>query len=113
MSDDGFCHFCKSNTETLAHLFFYCRRTNWIFLELELKINHVLEDDSKPAIIIAPYHFILGLMHGNGIFRAFVNFIFVLAKWEIWKIRNAIKFDYILDTVLEHTMQKIDLQLRF
>lgn len=52
MSDDGLCHFCKSNIETSAHLFFYCRRTNWILHELEHKINRVLEDDSKPAIKI-------------------------------------------------------------
>ena len=61
MSDDGLCHFCKSNIEALAHLFFYCRRTNWILHELELKINRFLEDDSKPAIKIAPYHILSGL----------------------------------------------------
>ena len=116
MSDDGLCHFCKSNIETLAHLFFYCRRTNWILQELELKINHVLEDDSKPAIKIVPYHFILGFTHENSTIRVFVNFIIVLAKWEIWKIRNTIKFDNILVTnrfILEHIMQKIRSTIKF
>ena len=72
MSDDGLCHFCEY-IETLAHLFFYCRRTHWILHELELKINHVLEDDLKPAIKIAPYHFILGFTHENSTISSGAN----------------------------------------
>ena len=116
MSEDGFCHFCKSNLETLAHLFFYCRRTNWVICEIENKINRALEDDSRPAIKIAPFHFILVFTHENRIIRVFVNLIIMLAKWEIWKIRNKIKFDNIQVTncyIFEHKMQKIRSAIRF
>ena len=116
MSEDGFCHFCKSNLETLAHLFFYCRRTNRVIYEIENKINRALEDDSRPAIKIAPYHFIPGFNHENRIIRVFVNLIIMLAKFEIWKIRNKIKIDNIQVTncyIFEHTMQKILSAIRF
>ena len=116
MSDDGFCHFCKSNLETIAHLFDYCRRTNWIVNQLEQKINRVLENDSRLAIKIAPYHFILGFTHENSIVRVFVNLIIILVKWEMWKIRNKIKFDNIQVTnrfLLEHTLQKIRTAINF
>ena len=116
MSDDGFCHFCKSNLETVAHLFYYCRRTNWIVNQLEQKLNRALENDSRLAIKIAPYHFILGFTHENSIVRVFVNFIIILVKREMWKIINKIKFDKIQVTnrlLLEHMLQKYELRLTF
>ena len=90
---DVLCHFCKSNEENLTHRFFYCRRTNWIVHEIEDKINRVLEDDTISAIIFTPYRFILGFIHEKSYIRVFGNFIIILAKWEIWKIRNRITFD--------------------
>ena len=116
MSEDGFCHFCKSNLETVAHLFFYCRRINWICFKIEQKLNRVLAEDSKSAIKIAPHQFILGYLHENKNVRVFVNLIIVLVKWEIWKIRNGIKFDnkqVSNNFILEHIMQKIKSVIRF
>ena len=116
MSDDGLCHFCKLNLETVAHLFFYCQKTNWVLHELEQKMNSALEKESKSAIKITPFHFILGFPHGNNTIRIFVNFIIVLAKQGIWKIRNKIKFDNIQVTdrfILEQTRQNIRNAIKF
>ena len=76
----------------------------------------MLAEDSKSAIKIAPYQFILGYLHENKNVRVFVNLIIVLVKWEIWKIRNGIKFDnkqVSNNFILEHIMQKIKSVIRF
>ena len=90
---DGLCHFCKENTENITHLFYYCRRVNWIIHEIEIKVNHILEDDLQQRINFTPFHFILGFLHEKSYIRIFVNFIIILTKWEIWKHRNKIKHD--------------------
>ena len=90
---DGLCHFCKENTENLRHLFYYCRRVNWIIHEIEIKVNHILEEDLQQRINSTPFHFILGFLHEKSYIRIFVNFIIILTKWEIWKHRNKIKHD--------------------
>ena len=113
---DGLCHFCKSNEANLTHLFFYSRRMNLIVHEIENKINRVLEDDSINSIRNARYHFILGFIHKKSYIKVFVNFIIILAKWEIWKIRNRIKFDSIQVSnhfVLDNIMRKIRTAVRF
>ena len=76
-------------------------------------MNRALEDDSRSAIKIIPYHFILGFTHENLTIRVFVNLIIMLAKWEIWEIRNKIKFDNIQVTAIFSNIQfkKYDLQL--
>ena len=54
---NGFCHFCKNNTETLQHLFFQCLKIKSIIEELNTIIialcdqNYVLNEEDYVGYI--------------------------------------------------------------
>ena len=48
--------------------------------------------------------------------RNFVNFIVILTKWELWKLRNKIKFDimqfsnqHVLDCIMQKLRTAVDI----
>ena len=61
--------------------------------EIEAKINCILEADSQHNINLFSAHLVLGLLHENSHIRKFVIFIIILMKWEIWELRNKVKYD--------------------
>ena len=102
---NGKCHLCQTqnaiqNIETLQHLFFHCNVTKLIINELNtiLKNSNMLIDTNINEI-----NMILGFFGGSE--NDFVlNTVIFYSKWELWKIRNKIKYDkvrlqnaYILD----------------
>ena len=87
------CHFCKANTETITHLFYDCTIIKRTINEIEDKINRILEADTQLKINLSSANLVLGFLHESSQARNFINFILILSKWEIWKLRNKIKFD--------------------
>ena len=90
---NGLCHFCKANIETLTHLFYDCAIIHSIIHEKESKINRMLEADLQLKINLLSAHLVLGYLHENSHIRKCVNYIIILMKWEIWKLRNKVKYD--------------------
>ena len=80
--------FSKENTENLKHLFYCCRRVNWIIHEIEIKVNYILEDDLRQRINFTPFHFILGFLHEKSYIRIFVNFIIILTNGKYGNIET-------------------------
>ena len=90
---NGLCHFCKANTDTITHLFYDCAIIKRTINEIEDKINRILEADTQLKVNLSSAHLVLGFLHESSHVRNFINFILILSKWEIWKLRNKIKFD--------------------
>ena len=106
----GLCHFCQTNTETIKHLFYECSHINRVIHTLENKINCILENNLQLKISLLSTHLVLGLLHENSLVRKFVNFIIILSKWEIWKLRNNIKFNnkhYSFQQITDSIIQKL------
>ena len=113
---NGLCHFCKANTETLTHLFYDCAVVNRIIREIEAKINCILEAVSQLKINLLSSHLVLGFLHENSHIRKFVNFIIILMKWEIWKLRNKVKYDnrqFSFQQILDCILQKVHTAVSF
>ena len=112
----GLCHFCKTNTETIKHLFYECSIINRVIHKIENKINCILENDLHLKISLLSTHLVLGLLHENSLVRKFVNFIIILSKWEIWKLRNNVKFNnkhYSFQQITDSIIQKIHMTIIF
>ena len=78
--------------------------------QIENKINCILENDLQLKISLLSTHLVLGLLHENSIVRKFVNFIIILSKWEIWKLRNNVKFFnkyYSFQQIIDSIIQKL------
>ena len=90
---NGLCHFCKANTETITHLFYDCTIIKRTINEIEDKINRILEADTQLKVNLSSANQVLGFLHESRHVRDFINLILILSKWEIWKLRNKIKFD--------------------
>ena len=58
----------------------------------------------------------LGFLHENSHIRKFVNFIIILMKWEIWKLRNKVKYDnrqFSFQQILDCILQKVHTAVSF
>ena len=86
---NGSCHFCKTDSETLRHLFYQCRITQNFILKVENALNKL----SVAAIKIQLKHLILGFLHADQTIQTLINFVLPLLKWELWKQRNLVKFE--------------------
>ena len=89
------CHLCKTDTETLCHLFYHCRVSYSLILKVERALNVLITDEFyvPGAIRIQLKHTILGFPHNNYNIQILVYFVLHLLKWELWKHRNGIKFE--------------------
>ena len=106
----GLCHFCKTNTETIKHFFYECSLINSVIHKIENKIKCILGNDLQLKISLLSTHLVLGLLHENSLVRKFVNFIIILSKWEIWKLRNNVKFNnkhYSFLQIIDSMIQKL------
>ena len=53
----------------------------------------VLVDAGGPNLNLDSHQVILGYTDGSKELKSFVNFCLSVTKWELWKIRNIIKFE--------------------
>ena len=89
---DGKCHFCKTNSETLKHLFFGCDPINKLFGKIFHTINAFFTLENTETIYFNERHVIFGGYARNKRDCAIINTILNTVKWTIWKIRNIVKY---------------------
>ena len=89
----GTCHVCKNATENLAHLFYHCPLVNETLLFIEHKINLILAEINHEEIYFDLKTVYFGLENQNKRISTFVNTILHIVKWELWKIRNLVKYE--------------------
>ena len=84
----GRCHLCqiRDNDETMQHLFFKCHSVK----EIEAIFNN--RSGLTANIEIKELNIMLGLYGGEDIDVIF-NTVILISKWEIWKIRNKVKYN--------------------
>ena len=97
----GKCHFCKTETEYLTHLFCECAVIQSALTNINNKINTILEQVGHEHVKFGLKNVILGFDYDtvqnvqNGHVRIYLNTVLQMVKWEIWKIRNIIKYENI------------------
>ena len=90
---DGKCHFCKSETEYLTHLFYECSVIHDVLAKLNDKINATLLRNGHDHVLLDLKNVIIGFDNTDRCIRIYLNTILHIVKWEIWKIRNVIKYE--------------------
>ena len=89
----GTCHFCKNATENLAHLFYHCPLVNETLLFIKHKINLNVAETNYEEIYFDLKTMYFGLENQNKRISTFVNVILHIVKWELWKIKNLVKYE--------------------
>ena len=91
-SNNGKCHFCKTENETLTHLFHSCNiiMVVWEHIFDALKTYNVL--NNTVYIPLSEELIILGMYDYNKKYNVITNTIMNTVKWIIWKCRNIIKY---------------------
>jgi hypothetical protein len=79
----------KRNDETIQHLFFKRPSVKKIIKEIEAIFNR---SELTANIEIKESNSMLGLYGGEDLDVIFNTIIFI-SKWEIWKIRNKVKYN--------------------
>ena len=113
---EGKCHFCKNETEYLTHLFYDCRVIKEVFKNLESKINRILQSEGYQQHVFNLQTAVLGVLEKDDCVRIFLNTILHIFKWEIWKIRNLIKYEsirYTSESITKIILNKIRSCCRF
>ena len=90
---NGKCHFCKSETEYLTHLFYECSVIHDVLARLNDKINTTLLRNGQERVLLDLKNVIIGFNNTDNCIRIYINTILHIVKWEIWKIRNVIKYE--------------------
>ena len=106
---NGLSHFCKAHVEDIRHLFYNCSISHDIVRQIEGKLNTVLNEYDE-TLELDTHHIILGYTDGTKISRSFINFCILVLKWELWKIRNKVKFEnrrYTANESVKLIIQKI------
>ena len=88
---NGRCHLCqiRDNDETMQHLFFKCPSVKKIIKEIKAIFNR---SGLTALIEIKKSNIMLGLYEGEDLDVIF-NIVIFISKWEIWKIRNKVKYN--------------------
>ena len=90
---DGKCHFCKTEIEYLTHLFYDCAVIKDVLVNINVKINTTLQQHGHETVHLDLKHLILGFENTDKNVRIYLNTIMHIIKWEVWKIRNLIKYE--------------------
>ena len=74
---NGMCHLCKTETETLCHLFYHCRVSYGLILKAESTVNALIRDKFYVtiAIRIQLKYIMLGFTRDNHNIQILVNFV--------------------------------------
>ena len=78
--------------------------------QVQEKINIVLVEAGGQNVNLDSHQVILGYTDGSKELKSFVNFCLAVTKWELWKIRNIIKFEnqrYTANEISKLIIQKI------
>ena len=101
---NGKCHFCKSKDEDQIHLFFECPFLFTVKQRLNNIVNTILKNKlsvvNKASVILGSHYKDISRKETN-----LHNFIILIYKWTIWKIRNTIKYEG--KTYTPHTTFKL------
>ena len=89
---NGKCHFCTDYVENIEHLFYDCERSKE-FLSFVFAMMNFVEPRSKNHVefTFSKFNVIFGFATKEKISNV-CNFIVLMAKWEIWKERNIVKY---------------------
>ena len=90
---EGKCHFCKTEIEYLTHLFCECAVIKDVLANVNIKINVTLQRNGHENVHLDLQHVILGFESSDNNIRIYLNTILHIVKWEVWKIRNLIKYE--------------------
>ena len=90
---EGKCHFCKTEIEYLTHLFCECAVIKDVLANVNIKINATLQRNGHENVHLDLQHVILGFESSDNNIRIYLNTILHIVKWEVWKIRNLIKYE--------------------
>ena len=77
---NGFCHFCRNETEDVRHLFALCSVSREVLELLQNKINGIIIRYFACNVTLEPHDMIIGYLHENKIVKTFVNFILHITK---------------------------------
>ena len=91
---EGKCHFCKVETEYLTHLFYDCNVIKEVLNNIEAKVNNTLLSNGYQRHFFDLQNVIVGVEKKEECVRVFLNTILHIFKWELWKIRNLIKYEH-------------------
>ena len=72
---DGICHFCKRDTETVSHLFYYCGVVKESLTNIELILNSIIAHTYQETVTLKFQDIILGICIKNLHIQTLVNFI--------------------------------------
>ena len=88
---NGICNMCKSDNETLVHLFFQCPEIHRINTTLKSILEYCIQlQIPQQNVSISESDLFLGLWRNKTLFQV-ENAILFEFKWGIWKIRNDYK----------------------
>ena len=88
---NGKCFFCKTENETLQHLFYTCDKIKTIWETVCDAINAFLIEKNMIGINFCEKHIILGI-HDKNKENKTLNTVLNTVKWVVWKNRNVIKY---------------------
>ena len=107
---DGKCHFCKTEMENLTHLYYECAIIKDVLVNINVKINTTLQHHGYETGYLYLKHVILGFENTQENLRIYLNTIMHIIKWEVWKIRNLIKYEnksFPATAILKSVLRKI------
>jgi exonuclease III len=106
-ASNGVCNICKTDRETLIHLFWECTDTKLIWAKINAVLNKIVQ---SPNTISLTYD-IVSFGSTNNKFSNLINTLIFESKWYIWKYRNNRKFDVKKQTY-DQCYQKIIYRVR-
>ena len=113
---EGKCHFCKSETEYLTHLFYKCRIIKDVIKNMEAKVNNTLQSKGYRQQKLDLEMVIVGVIENEECVRIFLNTILQIFKRELWKIRNLINYEnvrYTSGAITKTILNKVKACSRF
>ena len=88
---------CRKENVTFANWISYSSllwmRSNDVLKKIQTKINDTLQPKGYKQCSLDMKIVILGVKENEECVRIFLNTILYILKWELWKIRNIIKYE--------------------
>ena len=113
---NGKCHFCKIETEYLTHLFYNCTVVKNVLNDIETRINNSLQRKGYTQLSIDLQMVIIGADEKEKNVRVFLNTVLEIFRWELWKIRNLIKYEnlsYTSNSITKIVLNKVKACYKF
>ena len=85
----GMCCICKTFEENLEHMMYHCQGIRSMWTEIESLLCKVLHHDFSICLL----NVLLGHFDDDQFLSDVVNVLISIARWEIWKRRNHIRYE--------------------